>query len=286
MRAGTVLDDAVRRKWDRKFTDAYARCIEYGRALGESDDFDDDTDSPELKHDESLHHCIETYGGFYDKHTSSAVRGDRISGRKRGEALKAFAPRSQPPPPPGPTVDHGTKDALSFAARLAATVAEWIHVDFEMITSPAKVSAMRFSPINGKLVQDDFLITDPRGFAHLLEVVAAPFISKVQLHQKVAAIEYSDTACTVRTHAGKVIKAAHCICTVPIGALQAKTITFVPPLKPPKLAAIDGVVMGDYAKVFAQFGTVFWNNDDEVLLIASEHGVDGFGWALNLNHAK
>ena len=113
---------------------------------------------------------------------------------------------------------------------------------------------------------------------HLLEAVAAPFISKVHTHQKVAEISYSDTACIVRTYAGKVIQAAHCICTVPIGALQAKTIKFVPPLKPLKVAAIDGVVNGDYAKVFAQFDSVFWNNDEEVLLIASENTVDGFAW--------
>ena len=165
----------------------------------------------------------------------------------------------------------------------------WEEIEFE--TGIFDASLMHNYPlnnINGKPFNDrDFLIT--QGFNIWIDNVASQFKNRFLLKEKVTTIEYSSTDVEVFTEDGSMIKADYAICTVPLGVLQRGDIDFDPPFSKAKQDAIQGMKMGSYEKVYVIFPTVFWNNEEEVLINVAE-GMKAhesiMAWGLNLNHEK
>ena len=70
----------------------------------------------------------------------------------------------------------------------------------------------------------------------------------------------SDGAVRVTLHNGQVLQADAVVCTVPLGVLQSKSITFDPPLPPKKQQAIDSLGCGLLNKCALVFPHVFWQD--------------------------
>jgi len=165
-----------------------------------------------------------------------------------------------------------------------ADALEWIKTDFELTERPANVSLMWGFPLNGEYILQDYYVTDSRGYAHIFEQVAAAFNSSIELGQMVTQVNYSNSSVIVSTAQGMQVNAEYAICTVPLGALQKRTVDFFPPFSDSKLAAIDGMWFGYYAKVDMKFSYNFWGTDENIIIIGEPVGY--MTWGLNLDHPK
>lgn len=86
---------------------------------------------------------------------------------------------------------------------------------------------------------------------------------KIRLRSLVESIQYDtkrsdDCKVTITLADGLVISADYCVCTVPLGVLQQRTIRFIPELNMPKWKAIDTMGMGLLDKLILLFDTCFW----------------------------
>ncbi|MFZ7089165.1 flavin monoamine oxidase family protein [Curtobacterium sp. RRHDQ10] len=86
----------------------------------------------------------------------------------------------------------------------------------------------------------------------------------VRLGQVVDRVERSPDGVVVRTADGSERSAVQAVVTLPLGVLQAGSVTFAPPLPQPNQGAIDRLGMGVYDKVFLRFPSVFWEDADVV----------------------
>ncbi|KFE72221.1 flavin monoamine oxidase family protein [Hyalangium minutum] len=96
---------------------------------------------------------------------------------------------------------------------------------------------------------DDDLIK--QGMGNLIEAFGKE--EPVCLNSPVTKITYTDDGVVVDVKNGKRYQARKALVTVSIGVLQAKKIQFEPPLPPSKLAAIEGLPMGNMQKVIIDF---------------------------------
>lgn len=83
----------------------------------------------------------------------------------------------------------------------------------------------------------------------------------VRYGETVTSIAYSDTGVTVGTAAGSSYRAERAIITLPLGVLQAGTISFEPPLPPTRLRAQQRLAMGTLNKLALVFPRRFWDAD-------------------------
>ncbi|EEC50313.1 flavin-containing amine oxidase, partial [Phaeodactylum tricornutum CCAP 1055/1] len=70
---------------------------------------------------------------------------------------------------------------------------------------------------------------------------------------------------------GTVLEADSVVCTVPLGILKRKTISFDPPLPTPKQQAIERLGIGLLNKCTLSFPHVFWQDSDFLGLAEDEH---------------
>lgn len=168
-----------------------------------------------------------------------------------------------------------------------ADLAEWVKTDFEFAQKSKKVSNLWGWPVNGHYEHKDFLVTDSRGYGYIIDDIASNFPeNSIRLNQKVTDVTYSEKGVTVKTAGGLTVKAKYAICTVSLGVLQHKAIKFNPQFSKEKQNAINGMVMANYAKIYAIFPENFWG-DNEVLLFAGKvRHEDSMPWALNLDNEK
>lgn len=189
---------------------------------------------------------------------------------------------------------------LSNIEKLVAKTLVWEDVD-SCVTLPAEnISLMHNKDGMERIyIEDDFFVTDQRGYAIFLEEIAKPFSKFIRLHHQVTAIEYKakkgfimvktksrDLTSQLTTFGStkQKVRAKYVICTVPLGVLQRKVIHFHPPLPTKKLAAIHSFKMGIYAKVYLQFPINFWGQNETLLIVGEPVGF--LTWALNLDHPK
>merc|ERR1712087_332246 len=168
----------------------------------------------------------------------------------------------------------------------------WFQVDFENTEPPDENSVMYFFPYNGPYVMEDYLIVDQRGYAHMLREIAKPFVSEIKFGQHVSKVEYSSNSVAVTTNDGSIYKADYVISTLPLGVMKHRdaptAVTFDPPFPADKLAAIDEMGMGNYAKVYLQFDHNFWGNTETFAIAGLPiEGVNKYlTWGINLDHPK
>ena len=180
-------------------------------------------------------------------------------------------------------------DNLTKDEKLVCKAVEWEMDQFETGTMGA--SLIHNVPLNTKGLEaynvGDFLITDQRGYSHFLKMIAKGFWDDIIMSTKVEKISYTDTGVNVETDNGYEIQADYAICTVPLGVLQHKDLTFDPPFSKAKVDAIKGFEMGNYAKIYVKFPSNFWG-DKEVLKFIDDDGAAKsiMTWGLNLDHEK
>jgi polyamine oxidase len=106
----------------------------------------------------------------------------------------------------------------------------------------------------------------------MIESEAYTFLSpndpRLRLSTNVTSITYSSYGVIIAMADGSCIQADYAISTFSLGVLQNDVVDFDPVLPAWKQAAIEGMQMGTYTKIFFQFppaadGTFFWEHGDD-----------------------
>lgn len=152
---------------------------------------------------------------------------------------------------------------------------DWHMFDFCEATPPENVSLFGWSD---ESTFEDFgtgnlFVTDQRGFGHLVEYLAQPFLqstpSRLLTNTTITSVEYSSqcVCANVVGTAGKQNRycGKYATSTFSIGVLQSDAVRFTPSLPPWKTAAIFKYILPLYLKVFIEFNETFW--DDNVQFI-------------------
>jgi polyamine oxidase len=168
-----------------------------------------------------------------------------------------------------------------------ANLMEWIKIDFEYSNPSSAVSTMWGFPINGEFEPRDFLVTDPRGYGFWMDEIAAEFSDRIHLSKTVTSIENrDDNKVRVETEDGTVFVSDYTICTLPLGVLQSGDVEFIPPFSDTRIDGINGMTMSNYAKLYLQFETRFWGDEEVILTAGDLQSTDLFPWAVNLDLPK
>lgn len=93
----------------------------------------------------------------------------------------------------------------------------------------------------------------------------------IRLQQAVKSVAYSTAAVEIKTQNNS-YQAKQVLVTVPVGVLQAGTIEFKPQLPADKLQALTVIGMGTLNKVWLEFESVFWDDNDAIFVVGDEQG--------------
>lgn len=139
---------------------------------------------------------------------------------------------------------------------------------------------------------DDHYVVDqrPRGYAGALDEMVKdtvpPGDDRVIFNTKVTEVAYDDNGVTISTENGQTYHAKAAITTFPLGVLNRQHRQLFKPNLPDKLANIlDGgtFVMSNLTRVYLQFPTVFWNDNDRAFLTSGPDGPGEFAEFRNLD---
>lgn len=97
-----------------------------------------------------------------------------------------------------------------------------------------------------------------QGYNALLDPVASEL--DIRYNTPVSVVDWSNSECvSVVTASGEVIRASHCICTVPVSVLKdPNTLKFVPQLPHSHMRALTHIHQGKCEKVVLRFSTRWW----------------------------
>ena len=144
---------------------------------------------------------------------------------------------------------------------------EWINFDF--LFAEPNVSSLFLSVENNEFVDDDYFISDQRGFASFLDCIAKEIESKIHLGAVVNKISYNDD-CVCASVTSDIVCGKYGIVTFSQGVLQewikSDRSKFIPNLSNRKQDAINTNKMGYYLKIFLQFNSPFWNTNVDYIL--------------------
>ena len=162
----------------------------------------------------------------------------------------------------------------------------WEEMHFKYaIDSPSLMNSFDVNHVNEIEYNDeDFLITDQRGYNMFLKEIGNTFIDNIRLKEKVITVDYDEDDVTIRTETGLTVDAGFAICTLPLGVLQKNEVIFTPSFSKEKEKGIHGMKMGYYAKVYLQFPYNFWGNKETLWFDGYPN--ESLNWALNLDHEK
>jgi len=184
----------------------------------------------------------------------------------------------------------GTTGFESSEEEDVARLLEWQAIDFEYAQQPFEVSNMWAFPLNGNLEPRDWLLTDPRGYNVFLKAWAEQLEEEspnsVVLNQVVETITTTNDHATVVTKEGLTIVSDYVLCTLPLGVLKSGDVAFDPPFSKKRLKGIKGMVMANYAKLYLQFETRFWGEEETILTTGDPEKTNSFPWAINLDLPK
>lgn len=139
---------------------------------------------------------------------------------------------------------------------------------------------------------DDHFVVDqrPRGYAGALDEMVKDIIppgdARIILNTKVTQVAYDHKGVTVLTEDGKAHKAKVAITTFPLGVLNRHHRDLFKPNVPEEFAEIldDGTfIMSNLTRVYLQFPSVFWDNNDRAFLLAHNGPRGDFTEFRNLN---
>ncbi|XP_070567358.1 uncharacterized protein [Ptychodera flava] len=155
-------------------------------------------------------------------------------------------------------------------------IVEYFEYDFEYAGIPYITSLRSTVTVeNGEAI----FVTDQRGFAHFLRVMADDFLEdkdpRLQLEKVVQTIAYNDDGVTVTCKDGSTYIGDFAIITFSIGVLQSDTVEFIPELPDWKVEEIFQFDMAMYTKIFLKFpqGTPrFWDSHEYILYCDQRRG--------------
>jgi monoamine oxidase len=97
-----------------------------------------------------------------------------------------------------------------------------------------------------------------------MAAVLAPLLEDVEvlLAFEASAISVVDGGVEVRARDGRRVHAAACVCTLPLGVLQASVVTFAPPLHDERRACVARLGVARYTKVWLTWPAPWWRSED------------------------
>jgi polyamine oxidase len=157
--------------------------------------------------------------------------------------------------------------------------AEWFEIDYECATEPGETSLAGTHPLNVYADFDDrdFFVTDERGWLPALEamgwdsakIMLNKTILKVESTSQHVRVDYADST----TGGVGSITAAYAISTFSLGVLQhSHAEIFSPALPIWKQFELAKFEMAAYLKIFIQFETHFWGEDEYILYASPTRG--------------
>lgn len=172
----------------------------------------------------------------------------------------------------------------------------WEMIDFEDQDRPSHCStAFSFPQNDGMVDYLDYLITDSRGYSHILTSGIGKAVIEaglVRLNTRVTNVDYSSE--TVVVHATNTVtgeketyEADRVIVTLPLGVMKTadKTELFSPPLPRAKMVAYEQMGFGNYGKIFVVFEDAL-PFSQEVFKLSVRDVSDHMPWVLNLGLEK
>ena len=196
--------------------------------------------------------------------SSADLRWDDIESAYEGAAKDSIAMQEAGEP------DTSVRAALINNGWTPATEADnfvdWFNLDFCFAEPPDNTSLYRTQPTPTYDIfgEEDFFVTDQRGYAYLAECLGAEFLNddRLRLNTTVNLIEYTDD-CVCATDFNEVKYCANYgIYTFSIGVLQDEQINlkFEPDLPQYKIDAINTFSSALYLKIFVEFNETFWDD--------------------------
>ncbi|OBZ86754.1 Polyamine oxidase [Choanephora cucurbitarum] len=167
--------------------------------------------------------------------------------------------------------------------------------DWEMGENP-ELSSTLFTVVNdywtygnkafGPNSDGDHMVIDPRGFKHIFLQEAKRVFKhndpRLLLNTTVTKVAYNGKGVTISTRQGDTIHADYAITTFSLGVLQHRDVEWEPPLPEWKLEGLYGFHMATYTKIFLNFPSKFW--DDQQFIVYADPDQRGYyaAWQ-NLN---
>ena len=159
---------------------------------------------------------------------------------------------------------------------------DWYYTDYCFAEPPTVTSLYRTQPdhTHTNFGDEDFFVTDQRGYAHLVECLGAEFLNEDRLCLKttIKLIEYGDDCVCATDVDGVKYCANYGIFTFSIGVLlqQSKktAMTFKPDLPKYKRDAISTFRAVVFLKIFLEFNETSWDNNVQFIGHASSNRED------------
>ena len=164
-----------------------------------------------------------------------------------------------------------TLDALAWDADRAARVREYLHHRSEEQYG-ADARDLDAHGLDDDAVDGDEVVF-PRGYDELATHLAQGL--DMRLGQHVERIVWSESGVVATTATGEEFSAGTAVLTVPVGVLRSGDLRIEPPLPETNAAALAGLEMNAFEKVFLRFDRKFW--DDGVYAVRRQ-GDAGAWW--------
>ncbi|XP_074658297.1 uncharacterized protein LOC141911215 [Tubulanus polymorphus] len=152
-------------------------------------------------------------------------------------------------------------------------VVEMFDIDFEFAVPADEMTVLYQPALQENYKQEDFFITDQRGFGYILEQLADEFLTdgatrRLYLNETITRVSYDGQGVKVKTKSGKTFSGDYAICTFSIGVLQSDAVKFVPRFPEKRQLAFNSFTMGTYTKIFMRFNASaqrFWDDEEYIL---------------------
>ncbi|XP_066269835.1 uncharacterized protein [Branchiostoma lanceolatum] len=154
-------------------------------------------------------------------------------------------------------------------------VVEYFDYEFEYADATEVTSLNNTGMNNEDFDEEEYFVTDQRGFGHIVDSLADEFLSpnearrRLQLNKVVKTVNRTDTGVTFTTTDGSTYRGEYGLMTVSIGVLESDVIDFTPDLPAWKVEEIYQFRMGLYCKIFLKFPYKFWNDNEYILYAGS-----------------
>ena len=189
-------------------------------------------------------------------------------------ALPPLAQRLNEEDPEG-TVDFSMEVGLRLNGWIPRTpeeqFVEWDNFD-DVVALPTDVVSFRRTFPFCNVPARRFLVTDQRGYIHLLDCLGEDFLgpddSRLHLNTRVVSVQWSDECvCTnvVKNGESRQYCARYAIHTFPVGSIHFGTVQFDPELPESTTFAFSQLSMAPFLKIWISFNETFWDTDiDEI----------------------
>ena len=139
---------------------------------------------------------------------------------------------------------------------------------------PATLLSARLYDYSEKFSGGEGLFSGPLGTSALVSGLITPPNKKpinISYSKKVSSISYGakNGLVSVTTSDGSVFSAPYVICSVSLGVLKSKSISFSPPLTAAKTQALTDMIMGNLERIVMVFSFNFWDPSGDNDLQAS-----------------